>query len=608
MRNILIKILSFILLLNITAIDLFNFDIKNVYASSTWELVGSAGFSAGWSEHISIALDNNGTPYVVYQDDGNDLKATVKRFNGTSWETVGEAGFSAGMVRYTSIAIGKNGIPYVVYRDEENSSKATVMKYNGISWKAVGNVGFSDSVVEYTSIAIDETGIPYVVYQDGGNNVKATVKKYNGTSWENVGDAGFTPGGVEYTSIVIDSRGIPYIVFRDGYELSGYKASVMKYNGSSWENVGMPAFTEGKATYTTISLDHNDNPYIAYQDFSVDRKATVMKYVGGAWEVVGTKGISANWAVDISIEIDNSGAPYIAYKDVGNSDKATVMKYTGTKWESVGSTGFTSGGVNYTSIAIGHSGEIYLAYMDGDNSGKTTVMKYGSNTTTIESKCYIESFKFGVKLNWNKTSAIGYRVFRSETATKLGESITEYYLTSNSFADVNVEPNRTYYYTIKPVISVNAVEKLGEPVCICNITTTEETYKQSSKNNFIILELNNPKLTRNGIAEEIDPGRDTKPLIISGRTMVPIRAIIEAMEGKVLWDREKKQITMIARGNEIKMWLNDTDISINGIMKTMDVTPQVVNGRTYVPVRFVAENLDSKVEWIKSTKEVVLIY
>ncbi|MBU7005989.1 stalk domain-containing protein [Phosphitispora fastidiosa] len=349
-----------------------------VYAASTWETVGNTGFSAGWSEYTSMAMDSSGKPYVVYQDDGNGLKATVMKYNGTSWQAVGDPGFSAGMVRYTSIAIDGSGMPYVVYRDEANDNKATVMNYNGTSWEVVGNAGFSAGTADYASIAIDDNGTPYVVYQDGGNDVKATVMKYNGTSWEAVGSAGFSPGGVEYTSIAIDNSGKLYVAYRDGYELYNNKATVMKYNGTSWEAIGNPGFSAGKAAYTSLAIDDTGTLYVAYQDLGMDYKATVMTYSGNSWEVVGNAGFSPSWAVTTSIAIDGSGTPYVAYKDVGSNDKASVMKYNGTRWESVGSPGFSAGGTNYTSIAIDGSGVLYVAYMDGENSGKTTVMKYGS--------------------------------------------------------------------------------------------------------------------------------------------------------------------------------------------------------------------------------------
>ena len=128
--------------------------------SQSWDTVGHPGFSAQKAYYTSIAIDTEGTPYVVYVDAGNGLKATVMKYNGSSWDTVGHPGFSAGMVIYTSIAISKNGTPYVVYEDTINSYKATVMKYDGSNWVTVGNAGFSDGEVNWTCISIDSNGTP----------------------------------------------------------------------------------------------------------------------------------------------------------------------------------------------------------------------------------------------------------------------------------------------------------------------------------------------------------------------------------------------------------------------------------------------------------------
>ena len=71
-----------------------------------------------------------------------------------------------------------------------------------------------------------------------------------------------------------------------------------------------------------------------------------------SWQVVGSPGFSAGRADYTSLAIDGSGVPYVAYQDWGNGGKATVMKYSGGAWATVGSAGFSAGEAAYTSLAI----------------------------------------------------------------------------------------------------------------------------------------------------------------------------------------------------------------------------------------------------------------
>ncbi|MGV8118948.1 MAG: hypothetical protein AB2L14_04200 [Candidatus Xenobiia bacterium LiM19] len=367
------------------------------FNGATWETVGTAGFSAGTTYYTSLAVyDNAGTPvpYVTYRDGGNSSKAMVMKYNTTTWETVGTAGFSAGTAYYTSLAVYDNAgtpVPYVAYIDYGYDSRSTVKKYNGNSWETVGadNEGLSTGQAYYTSLAVYDnagTPVPYVAYQDAGNSSKATVKEYNGTSWETVGTAGFSTGTAEYISLAIyDNAGtpVPYVTYKDSG--SSGKATVKKYNGTAWETVGTAGFSTGQADSISLVV-YNDNgtpvPYVAYLDDGNSGKATVMKYNGATWETVGTAGFSAENVAYTSLAIyDNAGTPvpYIAYKDYGNIGKATVMKYNGTAWETVGTAGFSAGTVNYNSLAIYDNGGTpvpYVAYGDGYHNDKATVMKY----------------------------------------------------------------------------------------------------------------------------------------------------------------------------------------------------------------------------------------
>ena len=298
---------------------------------SGWESVGSAGFSAREAEYISLAFDN-GTYYIAYRDGANSYEATVMKFNGSAWESVGAPGFSAGLANYTSLAV-YNGIPYIAYSDSANSNKATVMKFNGTVWENLGTAGFSAGIVQDISFVI-YNGTPYVAFRDVGSGAKgviakATVMKFNGSTWENVGTAGFSAGAVFNTSLAV-YNGIPYIAYSDS--ANSNKATVMKFNGSNWENVGTAGFSASYVGYVSLVI-YNGTPYVAYSDSANSNKATVMKFNGSTWESVGTAGFSAGETGYISLAVYN-GTPYVAYRDVDNIGKgttftATVMKYVG---------------------------------------------------------------------------------------------------------------------------------------------------------------------------------------------------------------------------------------------------------------------------------------
>ncbi|UMZ72791.1 copper amine oxidase N-terminal domain-containing protein [Natranaerofaba carboxydovora] len=224
-----------------------------------------------------------------------------------------------------------------------------------------------------------------------------------------------------------------------------------------------------------------------------------------------------------------------------------------------------------------------------------------------------QSFSSGTRLSWSPVNSIGYRIFRSTSQNELGISVTDFHLTSTTFADVNVQPNTTYYYTVKPVLrEANPLqgieEELGDVIATFTTTTGDEIYKPGVLKSFIVLQIDNPFMSAGGLKKEIDPGRETTPEIMAGRTMVPIRAIVEEMGGSMGWDGNTQKITLSANDNTVEMWIGELGITVNNASQTMDIAPLIKNERTYIPLRFVAENLDSNIDWLASTNEIVIAY
>ncbi|GEM_PF-234900 len=111
------------------------------------------------------------------------------------------------------------------------------------------------------------------------------------------------------------------------------------------------------------------------------------------------------------------------------------------------------------------------------------------------------------------------------------------------------------------------------------------------------MQIGNPMMTVNENNVEIDTGRGTAPMVINNRTLVPIRAIIEAFGGTVEWNDSTNQVTLELEGNTIKLVIDSNTGYINGTPYSLDVAPTTINDRTMLPIRFVAEGFNLGVAW-----------
>lgn len=130
----------------------------------------------------------------------------------------------------------------------------------------------------------------------------------------------------------------------------------------------------------------------------------------------------------------------------------------------------------------------------------------------------------------------------------------------------------------------------------------------------VVLKIGSPNMTVNGVNAEIDPGRGTKPVIINGRTLVPIRTIVREMGGTIAWDGALRQIVIAANNKIIRMHLNNAEAEVKTnsaagfTKKKLEVAPTSINGRTMVPLRFVSEELGAKVNWNGTTKQITITF
>lgn len=99
---------------------------------------------------------------------------------------------------------------------------------------------------------------------------------------------------------------------------------------------------------------------------------------------------------------------------------------------------------------------------------------------------------------------------------------------------------------------------------------------------------------------------DVPPTVVSGRTLVPLRAIFEALNAKVAWDNTSQTVSATWNGGELALPVGKTTATVNGSIKTLDVPAQIINNRTLVPLRFVAETLGAKVGWYGKSQAITI--
>lgn len=97
---------------------------------------------------------------------------------------------------------------------------------------------------------------------------------------------------------------------------------------------------------------------------------------------------------------------------------------------------------------------------------------------------------------------------------------------------------------------------------------------------------------------------DQPPVIVDGRTLVPLRAIFEGLGASVDWDSATRTVTSTLDGTTVVMTVDSAVMFKNGEAVTLDVPAKIVNGRTMVPVRAVGEAFGADVRWDGASRTV----
>lgn len=161
-----------------------------------------------------------------------------------------------------------------------------------------------------------------------------------------------------------------------------------------------------------------------------------------------------------------------------------------------------------------------------------------------------------------------------------------------SFEDMtaSVDPN-TFNINIQDYgRNPKIIAKLGDK------TSTLSLYDENTK--LIKMKINDVNYSINGESKKMD----AKPFIKNDRTLVPLRFIVEAIGGEVNWDNDNRLVTVNSKGKTIELPIDSKTIKIDGQDVSIDQAAIIKGDRTFVPIRFIAENLDMVVNYINDTR------
>lgn len=239
-------------------------------------------------------------------------------------------------------------------------------------------------------------------------------------------------------------------------------------------------------------------------------------------------------------------------------------------------------GLDYLSITPGKF-NLALTTNKGENINKEINIADPSKYSKFSIDTKSKIIKKGMTLDINAMGEYNNRKI------KISPRVINY-----SFEDMtaNVDPNNFKINILDYGRNPKIIAKLG------NKTSTIALYDESTR--LIKMKINDVNYSINGESKKMD----AKPFIKNNRTLVPLRFVVEALGGEVNWDGENRLVRVNSNGKNIELKIDSPIIKIDGKDVKIDQAAIIKGDRTYVPIRFIAENLDMVVNYINESREI----
>lgn len=469
---------------------------------------------------------------------------------------------------------------------------------------------FYQATVQNHNIATINGGT-YKAASDASSTGKETYGVYNCGCGANIdlGTLTVTGGifeGADYAIADVSSQ--TAVVNISGGSFSGAKGAIVKGTNSN-------AISNARISISGGVFDSNVQAYAAdgYKAIQVtDDKYVVTNKI--ALDKTSTR-IRRGYTDTLKAIVKANGKTYdVADPITWASDKESVA----TVKDGV-VTGVDYGTATITAT-LGTTTGTPTAQAEGDEVTGGDTVTGGDNTTTpsntLKASCTVDVYKksssgsssgggggssaakHGVTISDSKNGAVTASAAKAETGDKViltpkadeGYELDKITAKDKDGKEVKLkaEKDGTYSFTMpKGGVTVDTTFKQAE-----GATNTD---KPAAAAKTIILQIGSTAV----LVDDQAIINDVAPVIRNDRTLVPIRVITEALGGQVAWNEAAKEVTLTVNGKEIKM-------TIGKVLEKYGVAPVIIGGRTFVPVRFVADELGAVTTWDDATKTVAI--
>lgn len=477
---------------------------------------------------------------------------------------------------------------------------------------------FYQATVQNHNIATINGGT-YKAASDASSTGKETYGVYNCGCGANIdlGTLTVTGGifeGADYAIADVSSQ--PAIVNISGGCFSGAKGAIVKgTNSNATISISGGTFSDKPANayvadgYKAIQV--KGDKYVVTDKIALDKTSTRIRrgYTDTLKAIVEANGKTYDVADPITWASDKEAVATVKDGVVTGVDygSATITATLGGVIETPDTTEMPDTTDAPATQAEGDTATGDGTVTDGDNTPSNTLK--ASCTVTVFKKSSSSSSssgggggssvaKYGVTISDSKNGAVTASAAKAETGDKviLTPKANEGYALDKITAKdkdgkevkLKAEKDGTYSFTMpKGGVTVDTTFKQAEG--------TASTDKPAAATKTIILQIGSTAV----IVDDQAIINDVAPVIRNDRTLVPIRIITEALGGQVAWNEAAKEVTLTVNGKEIKM-------TIGKALEKYGVAPVIIGGRTFVPVRFVADELGAVTTWDDATKTVTI--